>query len=130
MKKESGNDHGQVCQVQHKGDNVSEWDVDSYVFLVSSGRSAKENVLPLKLNGILVEMLVDSGAQSTIFGQKQFKFLHQQGLEAELVQDNRKLHVYGNSLLPVVGNFMLWLSDTAVVWMKKYWSFKKMGNVF
>ena len=65
---------------------MSEWDDDSYAF--------SENVLSVKLNGILVRMLVDSGAQSTVLGEKKFEFLEQRGLRAELVPDNRNLRVY------------------------------------
>jgi len=50
-------------------------------------------------------MLVDSSAQSTVLGEKQFEFLRQQGLGAQLVPGNRKLHVNGNSLLPVIDVF-------------------------
>ena len=50
-------------------------------------------------------MLVDSSAQSTVFGEKQFEFLRQQGLGAELVPDNRKVACQWHSLLPVIGVF-------------------------
>lgn len=104
-------DDENVHRVQFEDNVVAlEWDDDdSYAFSVAfaagSGRPGNENVVPVKLNGVPVEMLVDSGAQSTVLGEEQFSLLRRKGLKSELVPDNRTLRVYGNSLLPVVGSF-------------------------
>ena len=50
-------------------------------------------------------MLVDSGAQSTVLGERQFNNLVRDGLRATLQPKERNLRVYGNGCLPVVGKF-------------------------
>ena len=109
---------------------MSKWDDDSYAFSVSSGRSGVENVLSVKMNGISVRMLVDSGVQLTLLGEKQFEILCQRGLGAELIPDNRKLRVYGNSLLPVIGVFHAVITCYGRCVNKELFVIKEDGNVF
>ena len=51
-------------------------------------------------------MLVESGAQSTLLGDKQFNYLLKSGIRAKLQPEaERNLRVYGNGCFPVVGKF-------------------------
>ena len=59
----------------------------------------------MKINGTMTRMLVFSGAQSTMLGEQQFHNLVRNGLKANIMPEERPLHVYGNGCLPVVGKF-------------------------
>ena len=50
-------------------------------------------------------MLVDSGAQSTVLGKKQFDNLVRDGLKAKQQPEERNLRVYANGYLPIEGKF-------------------------
>ena len=80
---------------------------EPFAFPVSfSGETAYEdNIVAVKINGTATEMLVDSGAQFTVLGERQFHSLVRSGLKAKLQPEERNLHVYGNGCLPVVGKF-------------------------
>ena len=59
----------------------------------------------VKIDDTTTSMLVDSGAQSTVLGKKQFDNLVRNGLKVKLKPEERNLRVYGNGYLPVVGKF-------------------------
>ena len=59
----------------------------------------------MKINGTATKMLVDSGAQFTVLGERQFHSLVRSGFKANLQPEESNLHVYGNGCLPVVGKF-------------------------
>ena len=59
----------------------------------------------VKIDNTTTSMLVDSGAQSTVLGKKQFDNLVRDGLKANLQPDERNVRKYGNGYLPVVGKF-------------------------
>ena len=59
----------------------------------------------MKINGTVTMMLVDSGAQFTVLGERQFHSLVTSGFKANLQPEERNLRVYGNGCLPVVGKF-------------------------
>ena len=59
----------------------------------------------VKIDDTTTSMLVDSGAQSTVLGKKQFDNLVRNGLKVKLKPEERNLRVYGNGHLPVVGKF-------------------------
>ena len=59
----------------------------------------------VKIDDTTTSMLVDSGAQSTVLGKKQFYNLVRNGLKVKLKPEKRNLRVYGNGYLPVVGKF-------------------------
>ena len=56
-----------------------------------------------KIDNTTTSMLVDSGAQSTVLGEKQFDNLVRDGLK--LQPEERNLRAHGNGYLPVVGKF-------------------------
>ena len=60
----------------------------------------------VKINDTTTNMLVDSGAQSTVLGERQFNNLVKSGLRAKLQPEEKNLRVYGNGCLPVVGKFV------------------------
>ena len=62
-------------------------------------------MIRVKIDNITTSMLVDSGAQSTVLGERQFNNLVKSGLKAKLQPEERNLRVYGNGCLPVVGKF-------------------------
>ena len=59
----------------------------------------------MKINGTATKMLVDSGAQFTVLGEREFHSLLRSGLKAKLQPEERNLRGYGNGCLPVVGKF-------------------------
>ena len=71
-----------------------------------SGETAcEDNIVAVKINGTATKMLVDSGAQFTVLGERQFHSLVRSGFKANLQPEESNLHVYGNGCLPVVGKF-------------------------
>ena len=62
-------------------------------------------MIMVKIDNTTTSMLVDSGAQSTVLGERQFNNLIKSGLKAKLQPEERNLRVYGNGYLPVVGKF-------------------------
>ena len=67
--------------------------------------ACEDNVIMVKIDNTTTSRLVDSGAQSTVLGKKQFDNLVRDGLKAKLQPEERNLRVYGNGYLPVVGKF-------------------------
>ena len=60
----------------------------------------------VKIDHTTESVLVDSGAQSTLLGDKQFNILVKSGLKAKLQPEaKRSLRVYRNGRCPVVGKF-------------------------
>ena len=91
----------QVSQVEYgSGD-------EAFAFPINfNGETACEhNVIMVKIDNTTTSMLVDSGAQSTVLGKKQFDNLVRDGLKAKLQPEERNFRVYGNGYLPVVGKF-------------------------
>ena len=71
-----------------------------------SGETAcEDNIVAVKINGTATKMLVDSGAQFTVLGERKFHILVRSSLKAKLQPEERNLRVYGNACLPVVGKF-------------------------
>ena len=71
-----------------------------------SGQTAYEdNIVAVEINGTSTKVLVDSGAQFTVLGERQFHSLVRSGFKAKLQPEKRDLRVYGNGWLPVVGKF-------------------------
>ena len=71
-----------------------------------SGETAcKDNIVAVKINGTATKMLVDSRAQFTVLGERQFHSLVRSCFKANLQPEERNLRVYGNGCLPVVGKF-------------------------
>lgn len=68
-------------------------------------RACEDNVIMVKIDNTTTSMLVDSGAQSTVLGERQFNNLVNSGLKAKLQPEQRNLRVYGNGYLPVVCKF-------------------------
>ena len=91
----------QVNQVEYdSGDEPYAFPIDS-----NGERACEDNVIMVKIDKTTRNMLVDSGAQSTILGQRQFNNLVRSGLKAKLPPEERNLRVYENGYLPVVGIF-------------------------
>ena len=81
---------------------------EAFAFPINfNGETAcEDNVIMVKVNNTTIRMLVDSGAQYTVLGKKQFDNLKvRDGLNAKLQPEERNLRVYGNGYLPVVGKF-------------------------
>ena len=71
-----------------------------------SGETAcADNIVAVRINGTATKMLVDSGAQLTVLGERQFHSLVRSGFKANLQPEERNLRFYGNGCLPVVGKF-------------------------
>ena len=68
-------------------------------------KACEDNVVMVKIDDTNTNMLVDSGVQSTVLGERQFNNLVKSGLKAKLEPEERNLRVYGNGCLPVVGKF-------------------------
>ena len=68
-------------------------------------RACEDNVIMFKIDNTTTSMLVDSGVQSTVLGERQFNNLVKSGLKAKLQPEERNLRVYENGYLPVVGKF-------------------------
>ena len=71
----------------------------------SGETSCEDNIVAVKINGTATKMLLDSGKQFTVHGERQFHNLVRSGLKAKLQPEERNLRVYGNGYLPVVGKF-------------------------
>ena len=54
-------------------------------------RACEDNVIRVKINNTATSMLVDSGAQSTVLGERQFNNLVRDGLRAKLQPEERNL---------------------------------------
>ena len=59
----------------------------------------------VKIDNTTTSMLVDSAAQSTVLGKKQFDNSVRDGLKVKLQPEERHLRVYGNGYVPVLGKF-------------------------
>lgn len=96
---------------QRRSSGVNQVEYDSgdepFAFPVNFNgeRACEDNVVTVKINSTTTNMLVDSGAQSTVLGERQFNNLVKSGLRAKLQPEERNLRVYGNGRLPVVGRF-------------------------
>ena len=66
-------------------------------------RACEDNIVAVTINGTPTRKLVDSGAQSTVLGERQLHNLVRSGLRAKLQPEERNLRVYGNGSLAVVG---------------------------
>eukprot|EP00112_Aurelia_sp_Birch-Aquarium-sp1_P023841 Seg7278.1 transcript_id=Seg7278.1/GoldUCD/mRNA.D3Y31 product="putative protein K02A2.6" protein_id=Seg7278.1/GoldUCD/D3Y31 len=64
----------------------------------------QDNVVSVEINCISVDMLVDSGAQVTVMGKSEFEKLKRKGLKVNMEVENRKLRVYGDGCIPIVGS--------------------------
>ena len=91
----------QVNQVEYDSGD------EPYAFPINFNgeRACEDNVIMVKIDNTTTSMLVDSGAQSTVLGERKFNNLVKSGLKAKLQPEERKLRVYGNGYLPVVGKF-------------------------
>ena len=102
---------GVKCSPQQRPRQVNQVDYDSrvepFAFPVNfrGERACENNTLDVKINGTVSKMLVDSGAYSTVLGERKFRNLGRSGLRAKLYPEERNLLVYGNGCLPVVGKF-------------------------
>lgn len=87
--------------------NQVEYDSEDEPFAIPlnfSGETAcEDNIVAVKINGTATKVHVDSGAQVTILGERQFHSLVKSGFKAKLQPEKRDLRVYGNGWLPVVG---------------------------
>ena len=94
--------NGHVYQVEYDSED------EPYAFPVNFNgeRACEDNVVMVKINDTTTNMLVDSGAQSTVLGERQFNNLVKSGLRAKLQPEEKNLRVYGNGCLPVVGKFV------------------------
>ena len=100
-KHDSKSGNRQVNQVQcDSGDEASAFPIN-----FNGEIACEDNVVMVKIDGTTTSMLVDSGAQSTVLGKKQFDNLVRNGLKVKLKPEERNLRVYGNGYLPVVGKF-------------------------
>ena len=71
-----------------------------------SGETAcEDNIVAVKISGTATKVHVDSGAQFTVLGERQFHSLVRSGFKAKLHPEKRDLRVYGNGWLPVVDKF-------------------------
>ena len=59
----------------------------------------------VKIDDTNKNMLVDSGAQSTLLGERQFDNLVKSDVKEKLEHEEKNFRVYGNGCLPVVGKF-------------------------
>ena len=91
----------QVNQVEYDSGD------EPYAFPINFNgeRACEDNVIMVKIDNTTPSMLVDSGAQSTVLGERQLNNLVKSGLKAKLQLEERNLRVYGNGYLPVVGKF-------------------------
>ena len=78
--------------------------LEPFAFPVIFSHSMQDNVVTVKINDISVDMLVDSGAQVTVMGETEFEKLKSKGLKVNLEVENRKLRVYGDGRIPIVGS--------------------------
>ena len=95
---ESGN--RQVNQVEYDSGE------EPFAFPINfNGERACGDVIRVKINNTATSVLVDSGAQSTVLGERQFNNLVRDGLRAKLQPEERNLRVYGNGCFPVMCKF-------------------------
>ncbi|KAL9969742.1 hypothetical protein ACROYT_G021997, partial [Oculina patagonica] len=100
-KRDSKSGNKQVNQVEYdSGDEPNAFPIN-----FNGERACEDNVIMVKIDNTTTSMLVDSGAQSTVLGERQFNNLVKSGLKAKLQPEERNLRVYGNGCLPVVGKF-------------------------
>ena len=62
----------------------------------SEETACEDNIVAVKINGTATKMLVDSGAQFTVLGDRPFQSLVRSGFKANLQPEERNLRVYGN----------------------------------
>ena len=90
------------CNLKSSSQQINQVDYDSeeepFAFLINYNgeRACEDNVIAVKIIGIVARMLVDSGAQSTVRGEHQFHNPVRSGLRANLIPEKRDLRAYGN----------------------------------
>ncbi len=78
--------------------------LEPFAFPVIFSHAMQDNVVSVEINCISVDMLVDSGAQVTVMGKSEFEKLKRKGLKVNMEVENRKLRVYGDGCIPIVGS--------------------------
>ena len=70
---------------------------EPFAFPVNFGgeTACEDNIVAVKINGTATKILVDSGAQFTVLGERQFHSLVRSGFKANLQPEESNLHVYG-----------------------------------
>lgn len=112
--------------LQPRGRQINQVDYDSgeepFAFPVNFNgeRACEDNIITVKMNGTATRMLIDSGAQSTVLGERQFHNLVRSGLRANLQQEERNLRVYGNGVYQWSVNLRLPLSVMGIKWWKLF----------
>lgn len=72
--------------------------------------ACEDNIVAVKINGTATKMLVDSGAQFTVLGEREFHSLVRSGLKAKLQQEERNLRGYGNGCYRLLAKLRLLLN--------------------
>ena len=88
---------------------------DNFAFSVTADETevhavTDEPVVPVGINGIVKDVLIDSGSVSNLISIKDFETLKTQGLTASLTKCDKKLFAYGGRQLSVCGQFEAELS--------------------
>ena len=103
---------GSTNQVDENGYS-SESSEDGLAFSVTEGVHAVSDdpTVPLGINGIVKDILIDSGSMSNLISLNEYEQLKSQGLNADLSKCDEKLFAYGGKQLPVIGKFEVEISS-------------------
>lgn len=96
----------QVVDQEESGDSSE----DDFTFSVSGDKTGvhavyDEPVVPVSINGIVKNMLIDSGSVSNLMSIDEYEELKTHGLDASLFKCDRRLFAYGGKQLSVRGQF-------------------------
>ena len=83
-------------------DSGEEGDVFGELFCVNSSRGHNPYKMTVLVNGVNVTMEIDTGASTTVVGEKTFHSLSQPGRVLELNAVNTALRTYTGEMIPVV----------------------------
>ena len=102
---------GSTNQVEYSSDSSE----NHFAFSVSEEKTqvhavSDEPIVPVGINGIVKEVLIDSGSVSNLINIKEYEELKSQGLNASLTKCSKRLFAYGGRQLSVQGQFEAELS--------------------
>ena len=107
LKTSEGRKGGKDHRVRQVGIGVDETDVSEYAFGVLGGADNPDNgEISVKIGGVQVTMIIDSGANCTILDHNLWKYLKANKVRCASSKATKKLYSYGNKQpLQVAGTF-------------------------
>ena len=66
---------------------------------------ASEPTMDVSINGIVTEVLIDSGSVSNLIGEEDFQKLTRSGFKGKIEHCSKKLFAYGGKRVDVIGQF-------------------------